>query len=55
MAKKIKKPPTARNLIREKAPVQESTDKTNRQMFPATVEKYIRLADTALGKKADKP
>ena len=53
MAKK-KNRPSARNLTKEKEPVIETTDKTDR-VFPPTVEKHIRLADLALGKKAGKP
>ena len=53
MPKKLTKPERARNLGREKQPVPEESGKADR-MFPPTVEKYIRLADLALGKKAGK-
>ena len=40
--------------MKEKEPVPEESGKGER-LFPPTVEKYIRLADVALGKRPGKP
>jgi hypothetical protein len=52
-AKKSKKPqiPRAKNLVKEPVPVNEGQPERPQTQYPPSLEKYVRLADVALGRK----
>ena len=48
---KKKRAPKAKNLVRDLKPMLDQPPENPKSEYPASLNKYVRLADVALGKK----